>query len=1092
MAVPPLYEYWAFISYSHHDARVARLLVDRLRRALVPRERRRDIIGASSHFQPVYLDAIEAPAAARLDEGLQQSLRASAKLIVLCSPFAVQSEHVANEIRYFQQIGRASDILCLIVSGVPGATVQGKAALECFPAPLAEVASAAPLAATLGDESEKQWRHAIDQLTAGMLGQALQHRRDWLGRRRRARHLTLFAAAGAVTAICYGLLWAFWLPQYVYAKDGLRRWGIWEPVTPIPVALASQRPQSLRFSRQGAFGSWSEVRWLDGNGRCAAEGPTSIVGDAFDFQCTRSRACGVRLTYASGKLVSEQMFDQYEQTLETLTYPLVNEAILNEAVIGCSRRPGDIESIKLERQTDGPLAGVDRSLQFAGGEHKSPHPNSSHAFGLRNERDEKGRLILRTLLDRQGQPFVGPEGYASMRWRYNSNGDVVEGTTLGLNGKPVDARKGYATINTEVDSSGRWISRRYVDAQGRPVHDERGVHIRRATWSARGQLLKQENLDAQGRPVTDDSGVAAIRYGYVAGDGGRSTDYLDAQGQPTWHAKSGCATIRDRAPLDQLWSEERCFAVDGKPIASRAGWHLKRSQYAEYGQQQTEAYYDVDEKPAMCTDTDDSCPFHRVDNRFDARGNRVDARFYGVNGEPMLNKDGVAGFDLLYNSRNRIRRWINVGLDSKPSRGNDGTVARERVYDAFGREIEILNVDAEGQPLQSRSPVFVIRQEFDVRGNIVRVEYLNQARRPVADESGAAIKTYRYDERGREVTEQPFDAEGRPVTDHHGWYGYQFEYDAWSRNTRATRLGPDGRPQPDPSGVLSRRITFNHRGHRVMLEQLDANENPIAGADGVVTWHEEVDKYGRVLSLRSLGKHGQLVADTDGVAGFDTQYDSRGNQVRYLKIGPDGQPVEPRSDGIAVYVKRYDERNRVVAESFFDAKERPKSSSNGVFGVAYRYDDRGRVILAWNLDANGNLMADRDGVARIETDYDSTGGVAETRFFDPGGKPGSTRFVAVSRQRNDIHGRVIEAEFFDAVGKRTVSPASGRAKFTMERDIFGRLVLERSFDLDGRPVNRRDTGWSYRKLRYGDMGHLDEVQCFDRSARRITPCKQQE
>src|SRR5262245_38174639 len=111
------YRYWAFISYSHYDRRVARWLKEALARQVVPRQFRGWIKAKSARFDAVFLDDGSAAASHNLSIELQGALLASRSLVVICSPFAVASEHVQREIAYFKSIGRAESILCLIASG---------------------------------------------------------------------------------------------------------------------------------------------------------------------------------------------------------------------------------------------------------------------------------------------------------------------------------------------------------------------------------------------------------------------------------------------------------------------------------------------------------------------------------------------------------------------------------------------------------------------------------------------------------------------------------------------------------------------------------------------------------------------------------------------------------------------------------------------------------------------------------------------------------------------------------------------------------------------------------------------------------------
>lgn len=1097
MELPTAYRYWAFISYSHHDRRVANLLVDRLSNAKVPKPQRARVIESRAHFAPVFLDTREAAASPRLDEELQIALRASAKLIVLCSPFSAQSKHVADEIRYFQEIGRSADILCLIVSGVPNASAAGNAALECFPPPLLlpssfKEAPPPPLAATLGEETETQWQHAVDQLSAGMLGVQLEHRRTWLERQRRFKVIASVASVVAVAAVVYGTAWAFWLPQEIYAKHSVQRWEAWEPINIISAETASRRPQSLKFRRRGAFAQWTEVRWVDGQGQCANEGPPSMVGEAFKFQCTRSKACGVRLGYVGGKLTSEQVFDQYDQPIETLTYNVPKLAVLNEAVIGCSRRPGDIEFISLERQLDGPLAGVNRTLKFRGGEDKSPRPNSTYAFGFRIDYDAYGRIAQRSLLDERGAPSIGSSGYAAIRYKYNEAGDLVEETTVGIDGQPVEGREGYATVQREVDAFGRLTLERYLDGQSRPVHDQYGVYGVRQRWNDRGQLLETAYNGVDGQPWVSAQGVSFVRHAYKDGGEQDREAYFDAQLRPALHGTNGCEVTETTTPRDQLWSEVFCFGSDGKPRLSAAGWHVKRITYSATGQELVKAYFGVDHKPTMCTDTENACPLHGGKNQFDERGNRVRSRFFGLKGESMLAGTGAAGVDLIYNARNRLQRWINIGLDGKPVRAHKGNVATEKLYDSYGRVVEERKVDAEGKPMALISLDYADRYTYDAFGNQVKIEILDIAGRHVSSKEGYAIRRSRFDSRGRLAEWRSFDPQEQPVADSNGWYGAKIDVDLWGRIVRWTRLGPDGQPQADDEGVMSRGIDRDSRGHRVRLQLFGVSGAPIARRDGIASWVENVDSSGHILMQRKLGLLGQPVADSNGVSGFQARYDARGNQVLWLRIGVDGRPVEARDDGIAIIVSQFDERNRLAAKYFFGAAGQPKANPDGVFGFAYRYNERGQKLETRNLAADGGLMADSDGVARMESDYDPAGGVTENRNFDAQGAPTHEKVAAIVRHRNDAYGRELERWYFDAAGRPMTSPGSGRWRTFLERDVFGRLVGEQSFGADGKPIDRKDEGWMRRTLHYGAMGRLVEVRCFNVAAELLSQCKLEE
>ncbi len=139
-------KYAVFISYRHADNKEsgrqwANWLHDTLEGYVVPP----DLVGTPNlrggtvpaSLYPVFRDEAELPADADLANNITQALDRSDLLVVLCSPRAVQSRYVAEEIRYFKNLGRSGRVLALMIDGEPNVTEDAaKQGLECLPEPL--------------------------------------------------------------------------------------------------------------------------------------------------------------------------------------------------------------------------------------------------------------------------------------------------------------------------------------------------------------------------------------------------------------------------------------------------------------------------------------------------------------------------------------------------------------------------------------------------------------------------------------------------------------------------------------------------------------------------------------------------------------------------------------------------------------------------------------------------------------------------------------------------------------------------------------------------------------------------------------------
>ncbi len=130
-------KYWAFLSYSHRDARWANWLHRSIESYRPPKA----LIGTASErgtvprrLTPVFRDREELASATDLGTVISEALRQSACQIVICSPQAAQSKWVNEEILAFKRLGREDRIFCLIVGGEPNAADNPATAHEeCFP-----------------------------------------------------------------------------------------------------------------------------------------------------------------------------------------------------------------------------------------------------------------------------------------------------------------------------------------------------------------------------------------------------------------------------------------------------------------------------------------------------------------------------------------------------------------------------------------------------------------------------------------------------------------------------------------------------------------------------------------------------------------------------------------------------------------------------------------------------------------------------------------------------------------------------------------------------------------------------------------------
>lgn len=201
-------KYWAFISYSHADAKWGDWLHAALETYRVPSRLVRNAKPEGAvprRVFPVFRDREELASSASLGENIENALRLSRALVVICSPRAAASRWVNEEIKLYKSMGREDRVFCLIVDGEPNARPESESS-ECFPATLREPAE--PIAADAREGRDGK-RNALLKLIAGIIGVPYdelrqRERQRQLRQRLRAAALTL-AIAAAVTVGYLGI-----------------------------------------------------------------------------------------------------------------------------------------------------------------------------------------------------------------------------------------------------------------------------------------------------------------------------------------------------------------------------------------------------------------------------------------------------------------------------------------------------------------------------------------------------------------------------------------------------------------------------------------------------------------------------------------------------------------------------------------------------------------------------------------------------------------------------------------------------------------------------------------------------------------------
>lgn len=160
-------EYYAFISYSHKDEEWAKWLQHEFEHYHLPTTLN-GMTNVPDRFRPIFRD-IDELSGGELKPQISHALRASAYLVIICSPNSAKSPYVDGEIREFIEIGaqnginNISNIFPFIIEGIPHSTSEPDK--ECFPKALRDL----PSELIAGDVTKHGREHAFVKILSGTL-----------------------------------------------------------------------------------------------------------------------------------------------------------------------------------------------------------------------------------------------------------------------------------------------------------------------------------------------------------------------------------------------------------------------------------------------------------------------------------------------------------------------------------------------------------------------------------------------------------------------------------------------------------------------------------------------------------------------------------------------------------------------------------------------------------------------------------------------------------------------------------------------------------------------------------------------------------
>lgn len=906
------YRYWAFISYSSKDAATAKKLHKRLETYSIPKDLRgrpgRDEPVPKKLF-PIFRDREELPLSADLGGSIEDALRASRYLIVLCSPNSAQSRWVNEEIRYFKSLGREDRILAIILGGEPNASDDPDAAEEeCFPPALRYAVDengeltderTEPIGGDLRPGGDG-WTSIFLKAVAGVtgLGYDAFARREQKRRRRRQ----MVAAALAFLALIGGLwTWDHYRVKTDYYANVATVWGLPTGVGELSAEMRRGRQYHYRF-----YSSQRKLRRVE---RVNSAGTLRNDEDSHGASVREVEYSEdgilkqIDLRDHNGKLTLRKVFGDTTETAD-----------------------GTVQYIDFQQEHESAPMMIAAGVVDDGINVDNSQKSDITAHRVRF--DERGRVREITYFNAYRQNRANADGVYGKRFTY---GGALLPTRIENLGYEVDIetamaiadRTGVVAVEYKRNAFGDETFRQYRGKDGRPTLNWNGIHYITQTRDERGNTAEISFFSLNGEAVAPQVvGVHRLRRAH------------DEWGNLI---------------------EEAYFGPDGGATLHVNGYHCLTRAHDERGNLVEEAYFGTGGEPTLRLDGD----YHRITQAYDERGNAVELAYFGTRGERVeLAGAGVHRIMLAYDERGNEVEQTYFGTDGEPTLYTEIAHRMTQNYDKRDNLVGWAYFGTRGEPVvRPGTGVHRVTQAYDKRGNLAeQAGFGTRGERVERSDTGIHRIMLTYDEWGNLVEEAYFSTDGETVLDDKGGYHHRtLLYDERGNRVGWAFFGTDGKPTLYENSYHRLTQTFDERGNAV--------EQALFGTEGEPTLHENgyhritqaYDKWGNVVEMAYFGTDGEPTLHKDGNHHLTRVYDERGNKVEEAYFGTNGEPVLD-SDGVHLLRQAYDERGNLVEEAYFGTDGEPVLIAGRYHRTTSVYDAKGNEV-GWSLyGVDGELL----------------------------------------------------------------------------------------------------------------------------------------
>ena len=439
------------------------------------------------------------------------------------------------------------------------------------------------------------------------------------------------------------------------------------------------------------------------------------------------------------------------------------------------------------------------------------------ASGLAYEHDERGRCILYTWLDVDGNPTYCLNGYVHLQYTYNDDGFATRTDLLDENKAPVLANfdgETYASRLFVPDSTGLVLEQCDLDELGTRVKQSSGVSRYVLRYDTVGNLVAIDYYDDNDQPCANEGTNYGTRWEYDEFGHCSREYYVNAAG--ALDTNEMVADYHMEYNRQGVMTRMACYDAKGKPTPCNDLWAIYVIEYDNVGNETSVQYLDAASKPVICR----SEGYSKLEYVYDQATNRLtQERQYDSSGK-LLRTIHCAYDD----AGHLIEQYATVDGKLEPA------VVNHWEFDGNNCVTTQWYTDLQGNKICGTGSTFALaRFEYDALGNCTQTTFWDAKNNPAVDDQKTHRRVHEFDAMGRTVHEWNYGSDGKPLTGKDANPEGTCKYDKWGNLIEVACYDGYGKPRLGAGGYFAQRWTYNNRRLCTEMSFVDTDGQPVMG-----------------------------------------------------------------------------------------------------------------------------------------------------------------------------------------------------------------------------------------------------------------------